>query len=311
MRYLHRYTLHLSPIVLAWIIGLFLAACQSPKKGFDIEEVPEQQDYIESLSGNSQQIGDSSNDNAGDHSQETESNQDSTGFFPKIIAHRGYWHAEGACQNSLAGISAAAALGADGIDFDLWKTKDDSVVVAHDATHGGMNILNTKYADLAKVPLENGEPLPTLRAFLECVRNYPDLILFFELKTHVAAEPVLNIYRAFDLPNPALFMSFDAKACQKIIAADKTLPVLILRSSGNPDDPTDLLKQGYTGLAYQHGYLKNNLSVLEEGKALGLSFALWTANSTSLYDWAREEEISYFITDDPAGILKYRRKLIL
>lgn len=50
----------------------------------------------------------------------------------KVVAHRGL---SGACPgNTLPAFAAAIALGADEIEFDLWASRDDELVVCHDDT---------------------------------------------------------------------------------------------------------------------------------------------------------------------------------
>ena len=52
--------------------------------------------------------------------------------YPRLIAHRGLSWAMP--ENTVASFAAAIALGADEIEFDLWATKDDQLVVCHDSS---------------------------------------------------------------------------------------------------------------------------------------------------------------------------------
>lgn len=65
-----------------------------------------------------------------------------------IIAHRGAWKKEGLPQNSLASLRQAIKLGCAGSEFDIRITQDDSLVIVHDATHEGLFIESTPYAEL-------------------------------------------------------------------------------------------------------------------------------------------------------------------
>ena len=51
---------------------------------------------------------------------------------PAFCAHRGV--SALMPENSLPGFGAALALGADEIEFDVWLTKDQKLVVSHDRT---------------------------------------------------------------------------------------------------------------------------------------------------------------------------------
>ncbi|MBQ6719469.1 MAG: hypothetical protein IJN20_03870 [Oscillospiraceae bacterium] len=50
--------------------------------------------------------------------------------YPRVCAHRGYTAA--GPENSLPALAAAAAMGAQEIEFDLWSTTDGELVAVHD-----------------------------------------------------------------------------------------------------------------------------------------------------------------------------------
>jgi glycerophosphoryl diester phosphodiesterase len=57
---------------------------------------------------------------------------------PLIIGHRGFPHRHR--DNSLAGVRAALAVGADGVELDVRPSADGAWVCAHDRTHRGRAI---------------------------------------------------------------------------------------------------------------------------------------------------------------------------
>ncbi|MDR0972379.1 MAG: glycerophosphodiester phosphodiesterase, partial [Prevotellaceae bacterium] len=81
-----------------------------------------------------------------------------------VIAHRGYWKAEGAAENSIASLLAAQNLKMYGSEFDVWLTMDGVAVIHHDSHIAGKNIEKTTYAEIRDCKLDNGEYLPTLDA---------------------------------------------------------------------------------------------------------------------------------------------------
>lgn len=103
---------------------------------------------------------------------------------PKVVAHRGYWRAEGSAQNSISSLRAAAELGCWGSEFDVWLTADDKLVLYHDNDFEGERVERLTMDLLAHHRLENGEPLPLLEEFLGVAQEYPKLHLVFELKPH-------------------------------------------------------------------------------------------------------------------------------
>ena len=66
--------------------------------------------------------------------------------FPRLCAHRGYNFA--APENTLPALSAAVALGADEIEFDVWHTKDQRLVVCHDSSLDRISDRCGRIADL-------------------------------------------------------------------------------------------------------------------------------------------------------------------
>src|SRR5215831_19104247 len=52
--------------------------------------------------------------------------------FPRILAHRGGGTL--APENTLAGLRTAAALGCEGVEFDVKLTRDDVPILMHDDT---------------------------------------------------------------------------------------------------------------------------------------------------------------------------------
>lgn len=88
---------------------------------------------------------------------------------PLCIAHRGGPGPE----NSLAAVEAALALGVDGIEIDIWQIEGE-LLVTHDRRLGrqlpGQGLLiEQSLAQLNRLRLENGEPIPRLADVLNLV----------------------------------------------------------------------------------------------------------------------------------------------
>lgn len=66
----------------------------------------------------------------------------------QVIAHRGYWKAEGSAQNSLASLRKAAEAKVYGAEFDVQMTADGIVVVNHDNTIGSTAISRATYEQI-------------------------------------------------------------------------------------------------------------------------------------------------------------------
>ena len=83
-----------------------------------------------------------------------------------VIAHRGAWKTNNLPQNSIASLKQAITLKCTGSEFDVRMTKDNVLIVTHDADYNDLVIEESTYAELSKHKLPNGEILPTLKNFL-------------------------------------------------------------------------------------------------------------------------------------------------
>jgi glycerophosphoryl diester phosphodiesterase len=93
-----------------------------------------------------------------------------------IIGHRG---AAGlALENSLESFRTALEYGVESIEFDIRRTKDNKLVVLHDADTGRVATKNVKVSqktldELRHITLNNGERLPSLDEVLDILGNQP------------------------------------------------------------------------------------------------------------------------------------------
>ncbi len=83
---------------------------------------------------------------------------------PLILGHRGASHAE--TENTIAAFATARAMGADGVELDARRTRDDVLVVHHDAEIAGFGLLRAH--DLAAVRASFPEVATLVDALDEC-----------------------------------------------------------------------------------------------------------------------------------------------
>lgn len=102
---------------------------------------------------------------------------------PKVIAHRGYWMAEGSAQNSLTSFRKADAVGCFGSEIDVWYTKDNKLVVNHDRVFQGVKMEEGTAKEIMALTLPNGETIPSLEAYLKEVQKHPNTRLIYEAKS--------------------------------------------------------------------------------------------------------------------------------
>lgn len=125
------------------------------------------------------------------------------------IGHRG------ACgyqpENTMLSFSTAVALGADAIEFDVRRTKDNSLVVFHDpsvkrTTGDNRLVCDYSLSELQKLDAGKEERIPTLAKVCEVFGK--KVILNIELKESGIADQALTIIEKYDLVSSVVLSAF-------------------------------------------------------------------------------------------------------
>src|ERR1700722_12093407 len=137
----------------------------------------------------------------------------------EIIAHRGAprQHAE----NTLPGFAQALAWGVNGIELDVWRTRDGVVVVHHDPASRGQPPISTLPAAVL-VP-----EIPTLAAVLAAVDGRATV--YVEIKQPGIEDDVLEVIAGS--PTPCAIHSFDHRVAARVTSRRATVPTGVLVSS--------------------------------------------------------------------------------
>ena len=223
---------------------------------------------------------------------------------PLVVAHRGYWRAEGSAQNSIASFKKAAEIGCWGSEFDVWLTSDGVPVVFHDATIDGIRIEDTTFATLMNYRLKNGEFIPTLQQYLQEAQQWPDCRLIFEVKPHrnakrdaLISELSVELVNILGLASRTDYISFSKNACKRLheIAPDAKVAYL----SGDLA-PEQIKEMGLTGIDYNIGVFDKHPEWPLEAKKLGLEVNVWTVDGEEgLTRVAQMQGIDIITTNDP------------
>lgn len=157
---------------------------------------------------------------------------------PLIIAHRA--HTPETIENSLAGVQAAIAAGADLVEVDIRLSLDRVPVLHHDAMLGrvsrGRGLVRVlPAAALRRVPLRGGkgQTIPTLAQVLDILP--PNAGLALEIKARGALRQVLRVVRDHNRAGQVwLWLSRkDDVELARQIAPDIPMTLLEMPWSGN------------------------------------------------------------------------------
>ncbi|RMF18589.1 MAG: hypothetical protein D6761_02300 [Candidatus Dadabacteria bacterium] len=105
------------------------------------------------------------------------------GGRPRLIAHRGAWDADGITENTMPAFERAAALGCEGIEFDVRLTADEVPVILHDPDLRRVAGARARIEDLTY--FEARRIFPQLASFSRVITAWGGrLHLMIELKSH-------------------------------------------------------------------------------------------------------------------------------
>ncbi len=209
----------------------------------------------------------------------------------RVLGHRGA-PAQGRPENSVAAVTEALLLGADGVEVDVWLVEDGTLLCAH---------------DLGSVA-DRGA-LATLPQLLSAVERAAGAHVVVEAKP--VADPVLAARTASALAdvlrssggNAAITVSsFDPALLAMIRAACADLPVRTALLGEKWQPAAEVVERahvdGHDEVHLPLVAVRRAPETVEAARLLGMSVALWTVNGRSDLQWAAELGVSAVITDD-------------
>lgn len=224
---------------------------------------------------------------------------------PKIIAHRGYWKAEGCAQNSISSLRAAGELGCWGSEFDVWMTADDHLILYHDDEFEGRRVEELTLEEIRHHRLENGEELPLLEDFLRVAQEYPNLHLVFELKSHnnreqerKAVRASVAMVEALGLAERTDYICFSKDACLDFVAAAPLAKVFFLSLTGALS-AEEIEASNFAGASYFHLFYRLFPRFIKRLHECGLEASVWTVNNKGTMRWMIKHSLDYITTDRP------------
>ncbi|MDR1880332.1 MAG: glycerophosphodiester phosphodiesterase [Tannerellaceae bacterium] len=223
----------------------------------------------------------------------------------KVVAHRGYWDTKGSAENSLAALQKAAEAGFYGSEFDVRFTLDGVPVICHDEKINEVMIETAYYDRIKNIKLSNGETLPTLQQYLRRGKEL-DIQLILELKVNKSSEKdlkyaatIVSMVKEMGMEEQVEYISFSVPVCREFIRLSPQSSVSFL---GGYIPPSELKKQGFTGMDYLCDVLREKPEWIREAKELGLTVNVWIVNDLlMMYDFILKE-VDFITTDRPAHL---------
>lgn len=220
----------------------------------------------------------------------------------RVIAHRGYWDTENSAQNSLSALRLADSLGVYGSEFDVQMTADGKLIVNHDDSIPGYNIFRTRYSRLKKVRLANGEPIPTLQAYLEEGKKLTTRLIL-ELKPHPTAEQenravarTVRLVRRLGLQDRVEYISFSLNICKRLVALTPQSSIAYLNGELSP---RALQPLGIRGIDYHYTVIDRHPEWVDEARRLGMTVNVWTVDKPEDIRRMIDRKVDFITTNRP------------
>ncbi|MBR1475313.1 MAG: glycerophosphodiester phosphodiesterase [Muribaculaceae bacterium] len=231
------------------------------------------------------------------------------GYQTKVVAHRGYWLADGSAQNSIRSLVKADSIGCWGSEFDVWMSKDGTLFVNHDPTIGDVEIQKSKARVVARQRLPNGEPIPTLEQMLKAAVGLPRLQLVCELKPHAdkkqeakAVKKIIDMVAKYGLEKRTTYITFSLEGMKELIKrAPAGTEVYYLNGELTPQQLKEL---GAAGMDYNSAVVLKHRDWVDQCHQLGLKVNVWTVDDkhAALLDELLDLDIDFITTNTPEPV---------
>ncbi len=234
----------------------------------------------------------------------------------KTIAHRGAWKTNDLPQNSIASLRKAIEIKAAGSEFDVRMTKDEVLIINHDALYAEDTIELKTYNALLKHKLKNGEKLPTLEEYLKAgKKNNSQTRLVVEVKPSItdkaqgirAAEKAVALIQEMKLQHLVVYISFDYEILKRIHEVDTGVVTQYL--TGNKT-PAELKADGISGADYHLNVYREHPEWITQLKENGMILNAWTVNTVEDMDWLLSQGFHFITTDQPELLFERVKNLM-
>ena len=213
------------------------------------------------------------------------------------IGHRGA--RAYAPENTLASFKKAIEIGVDAVELDVRKTKDNQLVVIHDAdvkrttkSEGLVSELTLK--EIKSFSAEKGEKIPTLGEALDFLDK--KVKVFIELKEVGVEEQMLSTVNEKGLEKSVVVISFLEDALKKVRELDKDIETgLIYAKHKNPIKAALELKANYLFALYRFTHTAN----IQKAHENGLKVVVWTINNPQEVEEYAKKGVDGIASDKP------------
>lgn len=202
-------------------------------------------------------------------------------------------------ENTLSSFKKAIELGVDAVELDVRKTKDDEIVVIHDAdvkrtTSGSGLVSDLTLQQIKSFSTEKNEKIPTLAEALDFIDK--KVRVFIELKEMGFEEQVISIVKMKGLVKNVVIVSFLEDALRKVRELDPEIETgLIYAKHKNPLKAALELKLQWLLAFYKFTHTAN----VQKAHENGLKVLVWTVNTPEEVAEMKKKGVDAVASDKP------------
>lgn len=229
---------------------------------------------------------------------------------PLLMGHRGVRGEKP--ENTLEAFSYALESGLDGLEVDVQKLRDGSLILYHDDNLADGRLVT---ALTIKELSTSGEAFGYLDELLELVARYPDTLLNIEFKvetrlTKNLEKDVIKRVKAFNLEQQTLYSSFNPFSLLWARLFDPKARVAFLFMD-HPEVPKLLRSYFIAGWLHVDALHPYEAQVDEKlvrfARLRGLNVNTWTVNDPMRISSLMALGVDAIIGDEPATLLQARK----
>ncbi len=241
-----------------------------------------------------------------------------------VTAHRG--NSAEYPENTILAFKSALSLGVDWIELDIYKTKDNQIVVIHDSATGRVGDRNLQVSKVTYEELKSVDVAHNFRTFnkltlKECPSaNIPLLSDVIRLITH-QNETRLSIQPKADCVKEAIMIIRELKAekwvgfndgslrkMKEVKTYAKLVPVFWDRpANANIDRDLKIIQQeGFESIVINHKGITK--AIVDKIHQAGLEVGAWTVNDIKRMKALLAMGVDRIYTDNPRRLLQLLQK---
>jgi glycerophosphoryl diester phosphodiesterase len=233
-----------------------------------------------------------------------------------IIAHRGA--SNYARENTIESFEKATALGANMIEFDVRRTKDNVLIAFHDEKIQGHSTKDLTYEAISQMARYQGFDIPTVEGVLKWSRG--KIKLDVELKEEGYEKEIVELLSRYFEEDQFVITSFNDASLRVIKERYPDVKTGLILGGGIPSYhiltrlqesfPKKRCKQAKADFLVAHLKLLR-LGFLERNRRSHLPVFVWTVNDEeTVWKLLHDRRVYAIITDKPDLAVSLRKKAL-